>query len=142
MTEAEGVPIHWVDGGWEDRPTLIANTYDHFYRGVEELVTTSVTLAEHPNHIGPCCVPGSASDPVGSFSHGGKTYTLTTVQIELGSDGTHLLHDTSSIPIPRAHEIGSLEFDFKERDVGPVGSGPVFAPSRQCQRILLEPTPA
>ena len=26
-----GVPIHWLDGGWEDRPTLIADSYADFY---------------------------------------------------------------------------------------------------------------
>ena len=26
-----GVPIHWLDGGWDDRPTLIANSYADFY---------------------------------------------------------------------------------------------------------------
>ncbi|WP_420443711.1 hypothetical protein [Candidatus Poriferisodalis sp.] len=28
-----GVPIHWLDGGWQDRPTLIADSYDRFYSG-------------------------------------------------------------------------------------------------------------
>ncbi|WP_420622805.1 choice-of-anchor R domain-containing protein [Candidatus Poriferisodalis sp.] len=32
-TTAIGVPIHWLDGGWEDRPTLIAGSYDRFYGG-------------------------------------------------------------------------------------------------------------
>ena len=26
-----GVPVHWLDGGWDDRPTLIANSYSDFY---------------------------------------------------------------------------------------------------------------
>ena len=26
-----GVPVHWLDGGWEDRPTLVANSYAEFY---------------------------------------------------------------------------------------------------------------
>ena len=26
-----GVPVHWLDGGWEDRPTLIADSYADFY---------------------------------------------------------------------------------------------------------------
>ena len=26
-----GVPIHWLDGGWQDRPTLIADSYAEFY---------------------------------------------------------------------------------------------------------------
>ncbi|WP_419553219.1 choice-of-anchor R domain-containing protein [Candidatus Poriferisodalis sp.] len=34
MTDALGVTIRWLDGGWEDRPTLIANSYDQFYGGV------------------------------------------------------------------------------------------------------------
>ena len=29
----EGVPVHWLDGGWDDRPTLIANSYYEFYGG-------------------------------------------------------------------------------------------------------------
>ena len=35
MTDDIGVPIHWLDGGWEEenRPTLIAQTYDDFYGG-------------------------------------------------------------------------------------------------------------
>ena len=35
MTDIVGVPIHWLDGGWEEenRPTLIASTYDEFYGG-------------------------------------------------------------------------------------------------------------
>ncbi|WP_420443709.1 choice-of-anchor R domain-containing protein [Candidatus Poriferisodalis sp.] len=28
-----GVAIHWLDGGWQDRPTLIADSYDTFYGG-------------------------------------------------------------------------------------------------------------
>ena len=31
MTDAFGVPIHWMDGGWEDYATLIADTYAEFY---------------------------------------------------------------------------------------------------------------
>ncbi|WP_423922417.1 hypothetical protein [Candidatus Poriferisodalis sp.] len=30
MTGA-GVPIHWLDGGWQNRPTLIASSYTGFY---------------------------------------------------------------------------------------------------------------
>ena len=26
-----GVPVHWLDGGWEDRPTLVANSNAEFY---------------------------------------------------------------------------------------------------------------
>lgn len=33
MTVGFGVPIHWLDGGWEDRPTLIAHSYGDFYDG-------------------------------------------------------------------------------------------------------------
>ena len=28
-----GVPIHWLDGGWQDRPTLVANLNSQFYGG-------------------------------------------------------------------------------------------------------------
>ena len=28
-----GVPIHWLDGGWQDRPTLVANSNSQFYGG-------------------------------------------------------------------------------------------------------------
>ena len=31
MAGAIGVPIHWLDGGWDDRPTLVANSYSVFY---------------------------------------------------------------------------------------------------------------
>ena len=31
MTHAIGVPIHWIDGGWDDHATLIADTYTEFY---------------------------------------------------------------------------------------------------------------
>ncbi|WP_419553218.1 choice-of-anchor R domain-containing protein [Candidatus Poriferisodalis sp.] len=31
MTDALGVPIRWLDGGWEDHPTLIANSYNEFF---------------------------------------------------------------------------------------------------------------
>ena len=31
MTGAFGVPIHWMDGGWEDYATLVADTYAEFY---------------------------------------------------------------------------------------------------------------
>ena len=30
---AEHLPIRWLDGGWENRPTLIASNYDEFYGG-------------------------------------------------------------------------------------------------------------
>ena len=33
MTDVVGVPVHWLDGGWQDQPTLIADTYDDFYGG-------------------------------------------------------------------------------------------------------------
>ena len=33
MTDAAGVPVHWLDGGWQDHPTLIADSYDDFYDG-------------------------------------------------------------------------------------------------------------
>ena len=26
-----GVPVHWLDGGWQDRPTLVANSNAEFY---------------------------------------------------------------------------------------------------------------
>ncbi len=28
-----GVPVHWLDGGWEDRPTLVAYSNDGLYAG-------------------------------------------------------------------------------------------------------------
>ena len=28
-----GVPVHWLYGGWQDRPTLIADSYADFYSG-------------------------------------------------------------------------------------------------------------
>ena len=31
MTEALGVPIRWLDGGWQDSPTLVASTYSEFF---------------------------------------------------------------------------------------------------------------
>ena len=31
MTGSVGVPVHWLDGGWDDHPTLIADSYDQFY---------------------------------------------------------------------------------------------------------------
>ena len=33
ITGAEGVPVYWLDGGWDDRPRLIANSYSGFYSG-------------------------------------------------------------------------------------------------------------
>ena len=33
MTDSGGLPVHWLDGGWDDRPTLIADSYDQFYGG-------------------------------------------------------------------------------------------------------------
>ena len=30
-TDTIGVPVHWLDGGWEDRPTLVAYRYAAFY---------------------------------------------------------------------------------------------------------------
>ncbi len=33
MTDSRGVPLHWLDGGWDDHPTLIAHSYDQFYGG-------------------------------------------------------------------------------------------------------------
>ena len=29
--DAIGVPVHWLDGGLEDHPTLVANNYAEFY---------------------------------------------------------------------------------------------------------------
>ena len=31
MHDPIGVPIHWLDGGWDDHPTLVAKTYLEFY---------------------------------------------------------------------------------------------------------------
>ncbi len=31
MTDSVGVPVHWLDGGWDEHPTLIADSYDQFY---------------------------------------------------------------------------------------------------------------
>ena len=31
MTDSIGVPVHWQDGGWEHRPTLVANSNVEFY---------------------------------------------------------------------------------------------------------------
>ena len=33
MTDSLGVPVHWLDGGLDDRPTLIADSYADFYEG-------------------------------------------------------------------------------------------------------------
>ena len=30
---SEHLPVRWLDGGWENRPTLIASNYDEFYGG-------------------------------------------------------------------------------------------------------------
>ena len=34
IAEADHLPIRWLDGGWQDRPTLIANSYEDFFSGV------------------------------------------------------------------------------------------------------------
>ena len=44
MEDSVGVAIHWLDGGWENRPTLIAGTYDGFY-GSEWVTTEYGALA-------------------------------------------------------------------------------------------------
>ena len=31
MEQVVGVPIRWLDGGWDDHPTLVANLNDDFY---------------------------------------------------------------------------------------------------------------
>ncbi len=31
MTDTLGVPIRWLDGGWQDSPTLVASTYSEFF---------------------------------------------------------------------------------------------------------------
>ena len=92
------MPIHWLDGGFEDRPTLIANTYDQFYyQGMEDLVTTTITLAEDTDDTA-LLVAGSAGDPLGSFSHRGKTYTL--VSVEFHTTGTIKALEVQFEPLP------------------------------------------
>ena len=94
MRDNQGVPIHWLDGGWDDHPTLIANSYDEFHSGawVNEEVGAIVTgnstddFLRHPVWTG--CDAGGVAHP---DAHMGTTDTMGTVA--MGAPG----HETFNL---------------------------------------------
>ena len=67
---AIGVAIHWLDGGWQDRPTLIADSYDGFYSGEWEsteygaYVTGNSAYFHENAMVWTGCVSSGAADPL------------------------------------------------------------------------------
>ena len=80
-TEIEGgeaLPIHWVDGGWENRPTLLANTYFDFFSnnwietGWGAIATGNTTYFSENQPVWTGCDASGFAHPEG---HMGSTIT-------------------------------------------------------------------
>ena len=70
MADTIGVPVHWLDGGWEDRPTLIARSNAGFYsadwindREWGAIVTGNSTHFEEQDMVWTGCDATGAADP-------------------------------------------------------------------------------
>ena len=128
---AEHLPIYWVDGGWENRPHLLAHSYNDFFSdqwietGWGAVVTGNSTQFyrhESPppwvNPLEPFHPDDNPADPIAVAAYyytdafqmwtGCDTTGFTNPYAPMGSSmGTAALGD-ASIPWPNAGEYGPL----------------------------------
>ena len=88
MTDSRGVPVHWLDGGWDHYITLFANTYDEFYGedGGWDISRADLVFSD-----------GSSSRvTVGAYSTGNTKYFEYHDMVWTGCDAAGAAH-------PKAH---------------------------------------
>ena len=109
---AEALPIHWVDGGWENRPTLLANTYGDFFSnnwvetGWGAIATGNTTYFSENQPIWTGCDASGFAHPE---AHMGTTSSARMVA--LGQPAN---------PARRSFDRGPLGSLYPEVDVGDV----------------------
>ena len=126
MAGAIGVPIHWLDGGWEHRPTLIARSYAGFYSPdwINRDRGAHVTGNSHYFHedamVWTGCDAAGATDPMFPMS--------ASPNMGMVAVGTPRDEDTNRAPIGRIDVDGApltAEFD-KERRLPLYAISPIF----------------
>ena len=108
MWDDVGVPVHWLDGGWDDLPTLIAETYDQFYQDWENFLELTVTFGQKPNVSNTFI---NLEQPAGTLSYLGTTYTLTSVEFDNGTSKQLTVVFDRSFP---ASAFAHLRIVFKD----------------------------
>ena len=109
MTDAVGVPVHWLDGGWQDQPTLIADTYDDFYGG---------TWVNHD---------------WGAYSTGNRAYFYDYGMVATGCDASGAAHpefpmgNTSTMDMVAVGTPKGRSLETREDDADPISL--LLAPS-------------
>ena len=101
MTGTTGVPVHWLDGGWQDQPTLIADTYDDFYGG---------TWVNHD---------------WGAYTTGNRAYFYDYAMVATGCDASGAAHpefpmgDTSTMDMVAVGTPKGRSLETREDDADP-----------------------
>ena len=105
-----GVPIHWLDGGWQDRPTLVANLNSQFYGG--EWVNThyGAYVTGNSAYFHENAMIWTGCDSVGDTHRTGYMGSLTMV-----AAGTPRDPDKDHAPLGHVDPL-NLEFVGAEND--------------------------
>ena len=117
-TEIEGgdaLLIHWVDGGWENRPTLLANTYVDFYSnnwiesGWGAIATGNSTYFQEPSPRWTGCDASGFAHPT---AHMGTTSSARMVVLGQPANPARRSRDNTPLgPLsPRAGDVGAVDF--------------------------------
>ena len=117
-TEIEGgdaLPIHWVDGGWENRPTLLANTYSDFFSnnwietGWGAIATGNSTKFSFRQKLWTGCDASGFAHPA---AHMGTTSSARMVVLGDPADPEIRSFDVTPLGSIRSSAAGLGETDF------------------------------
>ncbi len=117
-TEIEGgdaLPIHWVDGGWENRPTLLANTYGDFFSnnwietGWGAIATGNTTYFSENQPIWTGCDASGFAHPA---AHMGTTSSARMVVLGQPANPAGRSRDNAPLGSLRSSASGLGETDF------------------------------
>ena len=112
---AEALPIHWVDGGWENRPTLLANTYGDFFSnnwvetGWGAIATGNTTYFSENQPIWTGCDASGFAHPE---AHMGTTSSARMVALGQPANPARRSRDNAPLGSLRSSASGLGETDF------------------------------
>ena len=107
-----GVPVHWLDGGWEDRPTLVASSDADFYDGEwantdygAYVTGNSAHFEDHAMVLTGCDASGNAHPEF----HMGNTSAMNMVAV--GTPNGRSLKTREESVDPNFGPLGAVDVD-------------------------------
>ena len=105
-----GVPIHWLGGGWQDRPTLVANSNSQFYGGAWVNTHYGAYVTGNSAYFHENAMIWTGCDSVGDTHPTGYMGSLNTKMVAAGTP-----RDPDHAPLGPVDPL-NLEFVGAEND--------------------------